>query len=97
MQTLNIDYVDDQNVPNLILTTLIIEVSSQRWQKQHAYAKVRNYTSASYANTVKEVDVIQVITLESWQVDAIKRVWNDHGVQQCYDRRREFQLSDSAK
>ncbi|MED6273958.1 Guanine nucleotide-binding protein subunit alpha-14 [Characodon lateralis] len=65
MQTLNIDYVDDQNV--------------------------------SYANTLKEVDVIQVITLESWQVDAIKRVWNDHGVQQCYDRRREFQLSDSAK
>ncbi|MED6253941.1 Guanine nucleotide-binding protein subunit alpha-14 [Ataeniobius toweri] len=65
MQTLNIDYVDDQNV--------------------------------SYANTLKEVDVIQVITLETRQVDAIKRVWNDHGVQQCYDRRREFQLSDSAK
>ncbi|KAM9734962.1 guanine nucleotide-binding protein G(q) subunit alpha-like isoform 2-T2 [Menidia menidia] len=36
-------------------------------------------------------------TIEPWAVDAIKRVWNDHGVQTCYDRRREFQLSDSAK
>ncbi|XP_015236959.1 PREDICTED: guanine nucleotide-binding protein subunit alpha-11-like [Cyprinodon variegatus] len=51
----------------------------------------------SYAEKLKEVDVIMVLTLESWQVDAIKRVWNDHGVQQCYDRRREFQLSDSSK
>uniref|UniRef100_A0A4W4G568 Guanine nucleotide-binding protein subunit alpha n=1 Tax=Electrophorus electricus TaxID=8005 RepID=A0A4W4G568_ELEEL len=24
-------------------------------------------------------------------------VWNDHGMQQCYERRREYQLSDSAK
>ncbi|KAM4719584.1 guanine nucleotide-binding protein subunit alpha-14-like [Anableps anableps] len=50
-----------------------------------------------YADKLKEVDEIQVKTLETWQVDAIKRVWNDHGVQQCYNRRREFQLSDSAK
>lgn len=39
----------------------------------------------------------QVSTLEAWQADAIKLVWSDHGVQSCYDRRREFQLSDSAK
>uniref|UniRef100_A0A667ZBW9 Guanine nucleotide binding protein (G protein), alpha 14 n=1 Tax=Myripristis murdjan TaxID=586833 RepID=A0A667ZBW9_9TELE len=34
---------------------------------------------------------------EAWQVEAIKGVWSDQGVQRCYDRRREFQLSDSAK
>ncbi|KAK5618504.1 Guanine nucleotide-binding protein subunit alpha-11 [Crenichthys baileyi] len=50
-----------------------------------------------YADQLSQVEVIAVTTLESWQVDAIKRVWNDHGVQQCYDRRREYQLSDSAK
>lgn len=36
-------------------------------------------------------------TLEAWQVGAIRRVWSDRGVQSCYERRREFQLSDSAK
>ncbi|XP_012735232.2 guanine nucleotide-binding protein subunit alpha-11 [Fundulus heteroclitus] len=51
----------------------------------------------NYAEKLKEVDVIYVTSLQSWEVDAIKRVWNDHGVQQCYNRRREFHLSDSAK
>uniref|UniRef100_A0A3Q1FDH8 Guanine nucleotide-binding protein subunit alpha n=1 Tax=Acanthochromis polyacanthus TaxID=80966 RepID=A0A3Q1FDH8_9TELE len=50
-----------------------------------------------HAEKLNQVDTTQVSTLEPWQADAIKRVWNDHGVQQCYDRRREFQLSDSAK
>ncbi|XP_041825085.1 guanine nucleotide-binding protein G(q) subunit alpha-like [Melanotaenia boesemani] len=65
MSTLQIDYVDDQNI--------------------------------SHAEKLSQVDSTQVSTLESWQVDAIKRVWNDHGIQKCYDRRREYQLSDSAK
>ncbi|XP_035524352.1 guanine nucleotide-binding protein subunit alpha-14-like [Morone saxatilis] len=51
----------------------------------------------SHAENLIQVDADQVSTLEAWQADAIKRVWNDHGVQRCYDRRREFQLSDSAK
>ncbi|XP_073334819.1 guanine nucleotide-binding protein subunit alpha-14-like [Pagrus major] len=51
----------------------------------------------SHAEKLSQVEADQVSTLEAWQADAIKRVWNDHGVQRCYDRRREFQLSDSAK
>ncbi|XP_074547105.1 guanine nucleotide-binding protein subunit alpha-14-like [Halichoeres trimaculatus] len=51
----------------------------------------------SYAEKLSQVEADRVSTLEAWQADAIKRVWNDHGVQRCYDRRREFQLSDSAK
>ncbi|XP_054908606.1 guanine nucleotide-binding protein subunit alpha-14-like isoform X2 [Poeciliopsis prolifica] len=65
METLKIDYHDEQNIRN--------------------------------AERLKEVEEIQVKTLEPWQADAIKQVWSDQGVQQCYDRRREFQLSDSAK
>ncbi|KAM9307360.1 guanine nucleotide-binding protein subunit alpha-14-like [Pholidichthys leucotaenia] len=49
------------------------------------------------AEKLSQIESTQVVTLESWQADAIKRVWSDHGVQTCYDRRREFQLSDSAK
>ncbi|XP_071391446.1 guanine nucleotide-binding protein subunit alpha-14-like [Centroberyx affinis] len=51
----------------------------------------------SHADKLNRVEADQVSILESWQVEAIRRVWNDHGVQRCYDRRREFQLSDSAK
>ncbi|XP_032425264.1 guanine nucleotide-binding protein subunit alpha-11-like [Xiphophorus hellerii] len=51
----------------------------------------------SYADKLSPVESTEVYRLDSWQVDAIKRVWSDLGVQECYDRRREFQLSDSAK
>ena len=29
--------------------------------------------------------------------DALKRLWNDTGIQQCYERRNEYHLPDSAK
>ncbi|KAF7217338.1 guanine nucleotide-binding protein subunit alpha-14 [Nothobranchius furzeri] len=51
----------------------------------------------SQAQKLSEVELNSVSNIEPWQVNAIKQVWNDHGVQKCYDRRREFQLSDSAK
>ena len=49
------------------------------------------------ANVVREVDVEKVSTFENPYVDAIKSLWNDPGIQECYDRRREYQLSDSTK
>lgn len=58
------------------------------------YADSQN---ARLAEKLTQVEIIHLKYLETWQVDAIKGVWNDHGVQECYDRRREYQLSDSAK
>lgn len=49
------------------------------------------------ANIVREVDVEKVSMFENPYVDAIKSLWNDPGIQECYDRRREYQLSDSTK
>jgi guanine nucleotide-binding protein G(o) subunit alpha len=34
---------------------------------------------------------------ESELLDAMKKLWNDHGVQQCFNRSNEYQLNDSAK
>lgn len=51
----------------------------------------------SHAEKLSQVVADQVYVLEAWQMDAIRKVWSDHGVQRCYDHRREFQLSDSAK
>ena len=34
---------------------------------------------------------------ESELLDAMKKLWNDNGVQQCFNRSNEYQLNDSAK
>ncbi|ROK23408.1 Guanine nucleotide-binding protein G(q) subunit alpha [Anabarilius grahami] len=49
------------------------------------------------ANIVREVDVEKVFLFVNPYVDAIKSLWNDPGIRECYDRRREYQLSDSTK
>ena len=49
------------------------------------------------AETVRSVDFETVTTFESPYVEAIKDLWNDGGIMECYDRRREYQLTDSAK
>lgn len=38
-----------------------------------------------------------VMTFETQFADAIANLWKDSGIQACYDRRREYQLTDSAK
>lgn len=49
------------------------------------------------AKLIAEVDYETVTTFENPYVDAIKDLWNDKGIQECYERRREYQLTDSAK
>ncbi|KAG9486790.1 hypothetical protein GDO78_006927 [Eleutherodactylus coqui] len=46
---------------------------------------------------IREVEVDKVNSLDRKQVEAIKKLWEDPGIQECYDRRREYQLSDSTK
>uniref|UniRef100_A0A1A8VF29 Guanine nucleotide-binding protein subunit alpha n=1 Tax=Nothobranchius furzeri TaxID=105023 RepID=A0A1A8VF29_NOTFU len=46
---------------------------------------------------VREVDVEKVTTFEQPYISAIKQLWTDPGIQEAYDRRREYQLSDSTK
>ncbi len=49
------------------------------------------------ARIVSSVDVEKVTTLTNPYVDAIKSLWSDPGIQECYNRKREYQLSDSTK
>uniref|UniRef100_A0A3B3XWR3 Guanine nucleotide-binding protein subunit alpha n=1 Tax=Poecilia mexicana TaxID=48701 RepID=A0A3B3XWR3_9TELE len=53
--------------------------------------------SKAYDERTPYVDVEKVTRLESPYIDAIKNLWKDPGIQECYDRRREYQLSDSTK
>ncbi|UMM10716.1 hypothetical protein L5515_000362 [Caenorhabditis briggsae] len=49
------------------------------------------------AAVVREVDFESVTSFEEPYVSFIKELWEDSGIQECYDRRREYQLTDSAK
>lgn len=55
---------------------------------------------ASFQNNamlVKEVDIEKISCFDQPYVVAIKSLWADPGIQEAYDRRREYQLSDSTK
>lgn len=54
-------------------------------------------SSAEKAELIKSIDYETVTTFENPYVNAIKDLWADAGIQECYDRRREYQLTDSAK
>ena len=47
--------------------------------------------------TVRSVNHKAVTSLDEQYAAMIKELWEDKGIQEAYDRRREFQLSDSAK
>ncbi|KAL5285805.1 GNAQ.2 family protein [Megaselia abdita] len=50
-----------------------------------------------FADRVMSQDYECVTTFEQPYVQAIKVLWDDVGIRECYDRRREYQLTDSAK
>uniref|UniRef100_A0A3P8ZR95 Guanine nucleotide-binding protein subunit alpha n=1 Tax=Esox lucius TaxID=8010 RepID=A0A3P8ZR95_ESOLU len=51
----------------------------------------------SNAMLVKEVDIEKICGFDQPYINAIKTLWADPGIQEAYDRRREYQLSDSTK
>ena len=57
----------------------------------------QNSDSSDKAETILSANLETVTTFESPYVEAIKDLWNDSGIKECYDRRREYQLTDSAK
>lgn len=51
----------------------------------------------SNAEVIREVDYESITQMEPQHVSAIRSLWDDPGIKECYDRRREYQLTDSAK
>jgi len=56
-----------------------------------------NNSSEEKANVVRAIDYENVSSFEEPYVSYISDLWEDQGIQEAYDRRREFQLTDSAK
>nr|AAW26092.1 SJCHGC09376 protein [Schistosoma japonicum] len=56
-----------------------------------------NPANKAYGEAIREIDYETVTNMEPSHVVAIKSLWDDPGIKECYDRRREYQLTDSAK
>jgi len=54
-------------------------------------------TSKEKAELVRTVDYTTITTFQSPYVQAIKDLWNDSGIKECYARRREYQITDSTQ
>ena len=46
---------------------------------------------------MKGVDHETITRFEEPYVSAIRELWKDAGIQRCYERRNEYQLTDSTK
>ncbi|XP_032070503.1 guanine nucleotide-binding protein subunit alpha-14-like isoform X2 [Thamnophis elegans] len=81
----------------------IIHGSGFSEEERKSYTKLvyHNIYSAIQAmddsQMIEEVQTDKIVSLERKHAEAIKRLWEDPGIQKCYHRRREYQLSDSAK
>lgn len=53
--------------------------------------------SQSNAQLLCEVDVEKVSSFSQPYVGAMKMLWADPAIQEAFDRRREYQLSDSTR
>ncbi|TGZ55853.1 hypothetical protein CRM22_010285, partial [Opisthorchis felineus] len=56
-----------------------------------------NPDNQANVDLIREVDAESVTQLEPDKVAAIHQLWADPGMKECYERRREFQLTDSSK
>jgi len=56
------------------------------------------YLLKEHASMVRQRDY-EKVTNEDFKlcIEALKNLWDDPGIQECYCRRREYQLTDSAK
>uniref|UniRef100_UPI00398F83E3 guanine nucleotide-binding protein subunit alpha-14 isoform X1 n=2 Tax=Pristiophorus japonicus TaxID=55135 RepID=UPI00398F83E3 len=88
---------DRKNFTKLVFQNIFTAMQAMIRSMDTLRVQYKNEQNMENANIVREVEVDKVITFDKKYVEAIKKLWNDPGIQECYDRRREYQLSDSAK
>lgn len=81
----------------LVYQNVITAIQSLTLAMESLKIAYKNPANPEHAKTMREVDPKNVTTFEHDYYIATKSLWSDQGMQECYDRRREYQLSDSAK
>uniref|UniRef100_A0A9J7YQY6 Guanine nucleotide-binding protein subunit alpha n=1 Tax=Cyprinus carpio carpio TaxID=630221 RepID=A0A9J7YQY6_CYPCA len=88
---------DRRGFTKLVYQNIFTSLQAMIWAMDTLQIHYKYEHNKANANIVREVDVEKVFLFVNPYVDAIRSLWNDPGIQECYDRRREYQLSDSTK
>jgi guanine nucleotide-binding protein G(q) subunit alpha len=88
---------DKRGYIKLVYQNIFMAMNSMIRAMDQLKIPYKDSANDEHAKLVKEVDYEKVTTFEQPYVDAIVCLWADPGIQECYDRRREYQLTDSAK
>ncbi|XP_077352692.1 guanine nucleotide-binding protein subunit alpha-14-like [Festucalex cinctus] len=91
-------YSDAQRMPfvRLVCQNVIASIRALIQAMRVLDVDFEDNSNLELAERLSDVEAEKVDRLEGWQVKAVKLLWNDRGLQRCYERRREFELSDSA-
>lgn len=88
---------DKRGYVPLVYQNIITAMHSLTIAMESLNIPYKDPTNPENAKYIREVDPKNVTTFEKSYYEATKSLWSDQGMQECYDRRREYQLSDSAK
>ncbi|XDV20002.1 hypothetical protein PO909_025387 [Leuciscus waleckii] len=88
---------DRRAFAKLVLQNIIVSIHSMLQAMENLNIPFADGKNITYAAMLKNVIPETVLSLEAKYAEAIKSMWKDQGLQKCFERRREFQLSDSTK
>jgi guanine nucleotide-binding protein G(q) subunit alpha len=88
---------DKRGFIKLVYQNIFMAMNSMIRAMETLKIPYKNPDNEENSKLVKQIDYETVTTFERQYVDAIRTLWADPGIQECYDRRREYQLTDSAK
>ncbi|XP_056601061.1 guanine nucleotide-binding protein subunit alpha-14-like isoform X2 [Triplophysa dalaica] len=88
---------DKMAYTNLVFQNVFVAIQTLIQSMENLNIPFENTNNSMYAAMLTAVTAGTVHSISSEYAEAIKNVWRDGGLQKCYERRREFQLSDSAK
>ncbi|KAF4072911.1 hypothetical protein AMELA_G00252910 [Ameiurus melas] len=80
-----------------IFQNIFVAVQAMLEAMQVLQIPFTNDRNRGYAVMLLNVKAEEMSTIDKSYADAISSMWEDPSMQECYERRREYQLSDSAK
>ncbi|XP_016120396.1 guanine nucleotide-binding protein subunit alpha-11-like, partial [Sinocyclocheilus grahami] len=88
---------DKRGFTKLVYQNIFTSMQAMVRATEHLKIPFKYEENKNNALLVREVDVEKICSFDQPYVSAIKKLWSDPGIQEAYDRRREYQLSDSTK
>lgn len=88
---------DKRSFTRLVYQNIFMAMHSMLCAMEALRIQYKDHGNEAYAKLVKDIDYEMITTFDKQYIDAIRSLWLDPGIQECYDRRREYQLTDSAK